>query len=655
MRGRRTRVRGRAAAVLAAALAASAIIASPPVMAAPLPQVSYLTGTTDNFVTQGLYRRSAAGDLVVAAWNPDRKPGRVVASSDGSRLAYDEVVISPTVGAVEQRLVVRDAGGRLVRTVRSVANPDGQSGWVIEDIVLSPTGSSVYWTERNVNNSVMTVYSGDVATGVVSPVVTGQHLIGLYGLSTLIVAPPTSPSATQNLVSPQGTVIGTVTLGVSPQWAALSPDGQHLAWSLRRCIAFCVQQAYDLVVGTTSLAAGVTTDFTVPNPNDDGFVNASFTPDGATVRFVRTNGNGGQGDPGTVPTAGGAETVTATPDVQEFSTAVVIPDTAPPGAVGPSVATLAGASASFTLTLPADADLSAVVVSRTSAGAAAVQSTVPVPASGTTMPWTDTGLTLGTTYTYRFQALDRSGNLGQEKDRVVTAVGVATSTPDPTSATSTSTTFPVMFTAPGWTPPAGVTFDVDWTGGDGIWRPWLRHVAGTSQTFGTVGTLPSTTALDTALTGTVTTTGVAGTSYRFRVRAFDLFENATATVVSGPAVVPFDQTKAVFSAGTPITKSALAWLGSYRTLVKAGQSAKLTIVGNRFQLVGWKCALCGVVDVFDGTTRIGTVDTRSVTTVARTVVFTKTWTTVGTRVITIKARGTAGRSSVRIDGFAVRR
>jgi hypothetical protein len=58
--------------------------------------------------------------------------------------------------------------------------------------------------------------------------------------------------------------------------------------------------------------------------------------------------------------------------------------------------------------------------------------------------------------------------------------------------------------------------------------------------------------------------------------------------------------------------------------------------------------------VFDGAVRIGTVDTRATTTISRAVLFTKTWTAKGTHAITIKARGTLGRPSVRLDGFGVR-
>jgi hypothetical protein len=655
MDARRNTFRARAVAMLAAGAALGALVVAAPAQAAGVTQVTYVTGTTDQFMTAGLYRRGAVGELNPVTNLTNRRAGRVVASSDGSRFAYDEAVISPLVGQVEQRLVVRDASGRLVRTIRSVLTPDGTSGILIEDVVISPTGNAVYWTERNQNNQASTVYAGDVTTGVVTPVVTGQHLIGLYDLATLIVAPVNSASDTQNVVSLQGTTIGTVTLGIDPVWATLSPDGQHLAWSRRRCVTnFCNTLAFDLVVGTKTLL-GVTPNFTVTNPTDDAYVDASFTPDGGTVRFVKTNAGGGQGDVGSVPTAGGSATMTPTADLQEFSAAYVSPDAVAPGPVTASAATVGGTSAAFTLTMPNDLDLSAVVVSRSSAADGVVQSTMAPPSTGTTLAWTDTGLTLGRTYTYRFQALDRSGNVGPETDRVVTTLAVATSTPDPVSAVAAAAAFPVTFVAAGWTVPAGVTFDVDWTGGDGVWHPWLRHVAGTTHTFGTVGTLPATTPIDTALTGTVTTTSVPGTSYRFRVKAFDLFDNSTAALVSGPAVVPFDQTKAAFSAGTPITKSASAWLGSFRSLVKAGQFAKLTIVGNRFQLVGWKCAACGVVDVFDGATRIGTVDTRSAKAVVRTVLFTKTWVTVATRVITIKARGTAGRPAVQIDGFGVRR
>jgi hypothetical protein len=88
----------------------------------------------------------------------------------------------------------------------------------------------------------------------------------------------------------------------------------------------------------------------------------------------------------------------------------------------------------------------------------------------------------------------------------------------------------------------------------------------------------------------------------------------------------------------------------------ATHSAKVTLFGNRLQIVGIKCSSCGSFDVYDGSTRIATVSSyKSGTSVYRTVLFTKSYGSFGTHTFTVRPKPVAGRPNVMIDGFAMRR
>ena len=54
--------------------------------------------------------------------------------------------------------------------------------------------------------------------------------------------------------------------------------------------------------------------------------------------------------------------------------------------------------------------------------------------------------------------------------------------------------------------------------------------------------------------------------------------------------------------------------------------------------------------MYEGSTRIGAVDTYSATTQTRVVLFNRVWASTTARTITIRPRGTAGRPNVLLDG-----
>jgi hypothetical protein len=632
------------ATVLTPVAVASAVGASPVVR-------TFVTADTDANQIPGLQYRDDTGAAGTVSEQADRFVNRVASSSDGTRIAYADDVYAAS-GLVARRLVVRDVSGRLVRVV-TTTDAVAAANIVIEDVALAPDGGVVAWTQRNYNNQAATVYAADTSSGAVTTVAAGHRLVGFLDQTHVIVdTSPGAVSGIQDVYLTTGVATGFhVTLGPDAFWATPSPDGTQLAWSAWVCVfpAMCAQLTYDLMTATvTGSAVGTPTVLVAGSPSAEN-ISATFSADSSTVFFVQRGLGGGGADVWSVPVTGGTATRSAATVEEEQSVALGLVDRNPPGPVLSAAATLSGTSATLTWAAPVADDLSGIEVTRTS-GADPGRAVV-LPAGTTT--WTDTGLSLGSTYSYFVRPLDRSGNRGTEVEMRLTALAAAPSFSDPTSLTTAAAPFVVRLTAAGWTVPAGVTFDADFSVNNGPWKPWLRAVSGATRTFGVAGTLPATTPLASTGPGVVTTSSVAGGTYRFRVSVSDAFGHTTPQVLSAKAVVPFDQTRATFSSGT-VTASSSAWLGSYRTLAALNATARITVSTDRFQLVGGRCTLCGVFDVFDGAVRIGTVDTRATTTISRAVLFTKTWTAKGTHAITIKARGTLGRPSVRLDGFGVR-
>jgi hypothetical protein len=281
--------------------------------------------------------------------------------------------------------------------------------------------------------------------------------------------------------------------------------------------------------------------------------------------------------------------------------------------------------------------VSGVLLTRKYAGN--VQKSVFVPAPVTS--YADTGLVVNATYAYELTTVDRSGNHGATVTRLLTALKPLPTSADPTSKTSTKASFPVSFAA---SAPSSARFVVDYlVAGTTTWKHWVTNATGRIRTFGSAAT-----------TGVNATTSVPGTSYVFRAQAKDAYGNATGFVSSARAVVPFDQSKATLYGGTSYASSS-AYLGSFRKLGKTTQYAKVTLTGNRLQVIGFRCTTCGVFTIYDGRTLVGTIDTRASSTVARTVLYTRSYSSVGTHTFTIRPKATAGRPYVILDGFAMRR
>lgn len=639
-----SKLRRRSALALSAVAAASLVVPLAATSASAAPtgtEVQVFTATDANQDT-GIYRRNADATVTtIAAPTTGVDRSELTSSADATRFAYVEDVYDSTSTLVRTRIVVRDMGGQTVRVVDDLAANDGDTE--LDTPALSPDGNTVVWTRVTHNNTTTPAFSlRKMALATSTQVQLSSSLVGSAFLdaSTLLsqqsadgtfVTIPLAGGSTQPV---QGAP------DVNVQDVAVSHDGTKLAWSLDTTdySANPVVATSTLQVADASLSGGALT-LSSPRALVSTLDNTSpaFSPDDLQVRFVRWDGNTGPSDLYTVPTDGSTgETAlgsTTAADEYEVETGVVDDGTAP-GLTDTSAAfTLAGTSATIRWGLPADTDLSGVLVSR-NGGAARYY---PAPVSS----FVDTGLALGASYTYSFQSVDRSGNLAAASTRSLTAATPGFAFTDPTSTGSVTAPFVVRF---GPTSPSSIHWTVTYRlTTSSTFSSWVSGVAGAYRTFGVAGT-----------TGVASTTATPGSTYQFRAFATDAYGNSTGTATSGAAVVPWDQTKATLSGGRNLAQSA-DYLGSVRVLNAAGNYARIGITGNRFSIIGQRCSTCGVFDVYDGSTRVATIDSRASSTQFRVVLFTRYYSSVQAHTLTIRARGTAGRPNVVLDGFAVRR
>jgi hypothetical protein len=198
-----------------------------------------------------------------------------------------------------------------------------------------------------------------------------------------------------------GATTANATLTSSSFDVAVSEDGQHLAWAEDTSVSST--STSNIETATLSVSSGVATVGT-PAQVATGLANEapSFSVDGSKVYFVKWDGDQGEGDVWVAPTvADGANppAVSAnTPGEDDYDVAIgTTDDGTPPAAAGTAVpAALGATTATVKWTLPADADLSGVVLTRTLG--ATVQKTVYVPAPVTS--YADTGLVVNNAYVY---------------------------------------------------------------------------------------------------------------------------------------------------------------------------------------------------------------------------------------------------------------
>lgn len=555
----------------------------------------------------------------------------VAASADGSRIATVESTYDANDYPLAQRVVVRDVSGRLVRTLDTLAF-DGDPGHVLSGLALSPDGTRAVWSRPGYD-----LHTALVGSGAATPAGPNLAHAAFVDATTVLGFEFGAKWHTQ-------AVGGDVTVPATgiPNAAyslAVSPDHSHVAWTQETSPGAGTFRLYSATLTVTPGAGPSSVAATSPLLLAQGiFPDApAFSRDGSTIYYVDGDTTG---ELRRVPT----NASTASSPVDGISIGDVLgsavaatDDGTPPGTVTPLPASVTSTTASVRWALPSGADLSGIVVTRKLGTTTQKSAYVPAPATS----WSDTGLTSGATYTYSFQAVDRTNNYGAASSwQVVPTAALPVTFSDPTSTASTKSSFVVTMPSAA---PTGTTFKVEvLASGTSTWKSWVTGSTSRTQLFGSP-----------ARTGVLASTSVAGKSYTFRVTYGVSHGNTTAWANSARAVVPFDQTKATLYGGLTGTAS-YAYLGSYRRLSKTTDYARLAFLGNRLQVIGTKCASCGGFNLYDGGSLVGVFDTYSSSTKARQVLATLYLNDVSAHTFTVKPRATSGRPYVFLDGFAMR-
>jgi len=235
----------------------------------------------------------------------------------------------------------------------------------------------------------------------------------------------------------------------------------------------------------------------------------------------------------------------------------------PPDTTAPSAPTGLGATAAsatqVNLSWTASTDNVGVAGYRVERCQGAACSTFAQVATPTATSFSDTGLTAGTSYSYRVRAADAAGNLGAYSNIASATTPAAPDTTPPTAPTVLSAT-------------VGSTSQIDlsWTASSdnvGVTGYQVDRCQGTGcSTFAQIGTSSVTSYSDTGL--------AAGTTYRYRVRATDAAGNVsanssivTATTQAVPDTTPPGAPTGLSATATSSVQISLAWVAATDNVV----------------------------------------------------------------------------------------
>jgi hypothetical protein len=614
-----------------AALGAATVVGA--AVLAPLGGVAHAAGTSVYYyvaskggAAPALYNR-VTGARISAAGATVRD---VRASRDGSRLVDEEAALDGNGNQV-QSIRVYDVSGHVLSIVTSVPSAQGCPTACVDLRWpnISPDGTRVVWT-RFVG-AVGTLFSKNLATGTVTNLGDNLDQAVFASSSTLIVRDPNGTGywmpATGGSPTPISSSFPTEAVGMT-----VSPDGTKIAWEHELGTVPATADIYvaPLTVSGSGVSLGTVGQWVKIATGKDNYAPA-FTRDNLKVLFIHAdNETVGYGQVMAAPANGSsAPVVVDGTDLVKVVTQAV--GELPPVTVltqpSPIAAILGGTSATVRWTKPADADVSQILVRRFFGTTLQKYRFVALPGTS----WTDTGLVPGRTYTYTFSSIDRAGreSTAAKPTRSLNATGALPSYADPTSNATAKLPFAVRFGSGAST----VKWTVDYRQNSGSWKPWLTNATGSSSRG---------------------FNGAAGQTYQFRVKGVDAFGNVTPTVAGVRTVVPLNQTSAAISGGTTVSSTS-AWLGSYRRLTGTSSYARITLTGNRLQVIAWRCSGCGSFALYENGVRIATVSTYSSSTRVRSVVYTKYWSTNVVRTFTLKPLGTTGHPAVLLDGYAMRR
>jgi hypothetical protein len=627
---------------LTVALAVAASTLSLPLMASPAAasvsgtEVTYYLADTDGDEQYGLYARTettgGSGSHVVEAESAATDVSSLATSADGTRVIY----VRDNYDTGVEQVVVRDVDEVYSKVLESTTFNPAAPVFATEP-QLSPNGRSAVWTRVSLSGAMtFSLRKATVATGAATTLAS-DLAFGFFADNADVVA-ETSGGVAKSLPFAGGSrqdVPGYPSGGYD---FAFSRDGAKVAWAEDTATTTVLKVASYTVTNGVPVF-GSSTDLATSAAN----FAPGFSADGTKIRFIKDQGAGGDVYEVPVDASAPATGVVSTA-ADEVDLATAYQDDVAPAAPTVLPAVLEGTSTLVRFSWPADPDVAYVTVwDSPTAPSGGVNATWPEAS----VRWYGTGVLVpGTTYTVGVQTVDRSGNRSTIVPFTFTAQKApAPTVADPISTTSTKATFPVTFAA---SAPSNARFVVDYLpSGYGTYQHWVNGATGRVRTFGAP-----------ASTGVLATTSTVGRSYVFKAQVKDAYGNATAWVTSARTPVPWDQTKATLYGGTNVSSTS-AYLGSYRRLSKTTDYARITLKGDRLQVVGWKCAACGSFTLYEynsatGKTTATTVSSYAASTKPRQVLFTRYYSGLQTRTFTIKPLATSGHPYVMLDGFAMR-
>jgi hypothetical protein len=634
-------------ALSAAALTAAALVplAAPGVAGATGPtltraSVVYVADVNGDFM-YGIYGASASSPNTRTAILPESQSRDVLdarVSPDGTKVAatIDEIgngdysldVVDVATGAITHILTVAATNTTDDEIAGFDWSKDGQT--LVFGLVHSDAGGqtfTLYTRASDGSSSTSTAVNG--GAGMIfpsySPDGTKFAAVKPGTTYTLNVVDPAAPSAT---------IIGTASSGSFFRQTSWSPDAKSVATSLGSSFAVSTPHAdIDLysVTGAstqtpTTVAAGGTHLFgELPAFAADGSVWFDRWDSGATSSGNADLMQAQLGHSGWV-----VSDRTNTAGIDEVSPTFMQPtdDGAPASPVTFGAFGLNGTSVVVRWTVPAGlTDYSHVVLHRTNPNLSVTDLDNAIGTS-----FTDTGLAVGSTYSYTATIVDGAGNSGPTSDpHQVTATNAAKIVaPSPSSSVTPYAAFRVTWGVAGQ--PAGTTYDVDYA-----------VKGGATWTLGASTHLAQNT---TATSGVIN--GVLGQTYYIRAAVKDTHGNTTITPWTA-VNVPYDQKNGQFSTGWVTASNRNFWIGSIAYTAKNGAVFVISPTAKSFSIIGTKCPSCGKFAVYiDGHYR-GTISTAYSTTLLRKVLAVYNFTTIGKHQIKLVAvLGTNQR--LNIDG-----
>jgi hypothetical protein len=268
----------------------------------------------------------------------------------------------------------------------------------------------------------------------------------------------------------------------------------------------------------------------------------------------------------------------------------------------------------------------------------------------TSIPWTLTGGNGSKTVYVKF--IDGAGNVSASP----VSDSITLNSPDTTNPNPPSSAPKQVIAG---TETFGIPIRLIWGAGSDPNTDPSSGVAGydiqESVNGGAFATIAHTTGPGTTLDRTLSNTSK---TYRYRVATRDNSGNLS-TFVAGPTfkAISYNEVSSVISySGTWYLAEAISYIGHHaKYATAAGASATATISGNRVGWLGRKGPTSGTAKVYvDGVLK-ATINMYAATTQIRQLLFTYSWTTIGTHKLKIVVSGTAGHPRVTLDQILVLR